>query len=132
MRYEYKGKAYNINDKELENLQSILEISKEEAIQVWLEDNEIEINEEQEKLTEKAKDVTRKIHQARDDTKKRSGGNHKKPDENKKYIIDLIYNALKDNAEIENLKIENPTKIITFNFRGREEKIDLIQKNRKK
>lgn len=47
MRYTLEnGKTINIPDKEIENHMKILELSKEEAIQLWLEDNEYEINEE--------------------------------------------------------------------------------------
>lgn len=58
MRYTLEnGKTINIPDKEIENHMKILELSKEEAIQLWLEDNDYEINEEQEELDAKAKKV---------------------------------------------------------------------------
>ena len=58
LKYQLKnGKTVNIPDKELEKSMKALELTKEEAIQMWLEDNDYEVNEEQEELDSKAKKV---------------------------------------------------------------------------
>lgn len=49
------SKIVSIPDKDIEKLQKILDISKEEAIHTWLVDNDYETDEEADELTEKAK-----------------------------------------------------------------------------
>ena len=51
------GKNVNIPDKEIEKNMKLLEISKEDAIEMWLEDEGYLDNEEQNELDEKAKKV---------------------------------------------------------------------------
>ena len=55
MKYNFNGKNINIPDKELENLMKTLDLTQEEAIQVYLDDNDYTTNEEVEELTKKAK-----------------------------------------------------------------------------
>ena len=40
MRYKFEGKTITIPDTELEKSMKLLDISKDEAIQMWLEDND--------------------------------------------------------------------------------------------
>ena len=51
------GKSVNIPDKEIEKNMKLLEISKDEAVEMWLEDEGYLDNEEQNELDEKAKKV---------------------------------------------------------------------------
>ena len=51
------GKVINVPDAEVEKIAKSLGISKLEAMQVWLEDAEVELNEEQEQLDQKAKNA---------------------------------------------------------------------------
>ena len=53
------GKTVNIPDAEIEKNMKALEISKEEAIDMWLFDNDYEDNEEVDEMTVKAKAVKR-------------------------------------------------------------------------
>ena len=56
MRYNFEGKIININDKELETLEkNHKDLTREECIYLWLEDNEIVDNEEIDEMTEKGK-----------------------------------------------------------------------------
>ena len=58
MRYTLEnGKSVNIPDAEIEKNMKLLEISKEDAIEMWLEDEGYLDNEEQNELDEKAKKV---------------------------------------------------------------------------
>ena len=59
MTYTKNNKTYSIPNEELEKLQAKLNISKAEACDLWLADNDYEENEEQVLLNEKAKAVTR-------------------------------------------------------------------------
>lgn len=51
------GKEVNIPDKEIEHYMKSLELTREDAIDLWLEDNDYQENEEQNELDEKAKKV---------------------------------------------------------------------------
>ena len=58
MKYTLEnGKVVNIPDNEIEYNMKTLELSKEEAIDLWLEDNDYQVNEELEELDSKAKKV---------------------------------------------------------------------------
>ena len=57
MKYKFNGREIKIPDDEIENMMKILELSKEEAIATWLDDNDYTTNDEVEALTQKAKDV---------------------------------------------------------------------------
>ena len=58
MKYTLEnGKTVNIPDSEITNNMRLLELTREEAIQLWLEDNDYEENEEQAELDAKAKKV---------------------------------------------------------------------------
>ena len=57
MKYNHNGRTINIPDAELEKIAKGLDVSPEEALEIWLEDNEYEINEEQEALHQVAKQV---------------------------------------------------------------------------
>jgi hypothetical protein len=59
MTYTKNNKTYSIPNEELEKLQAKLNISRAEACDLWLADNDYEENEEQVLLNEKAKAVTR-------------------------------------------------------------------------
>ena len=70
MRYNLNGKNINIPDADIERSMKSLELTKEEAIQVWLEDEGYLENEEQEELERKAKEnrITATIHHRNDST----------------------------------------------------------------
>ena len=61
----------NIPDSEIEKSMKILDLTKEQAIEMWLEDEGYLDNEEQLELTQKAKEnkITATIHSARDVSK---------------------------------------------------------------
>jgi hypothetical protein len=85
MKYDFNGKILNIPDKELENSMKILDISKEEAIQMWLEDNDYEVNETVEELTEKAKKNIKRYEQS--DKKRKTSTKERKVDDEKKVFL---------------------------------------------
>ena len=64
MTITVNGKAVRINEQEVSKIAVGLGISKQEAVQVWLEDNEYLENAEQVKLDTKAKSnrITATIH----------------------------------------------------------------------
>lgn len=132
MKYKLEnGKEININDKEIEVLAKTLNISEEEAIQVWLEDNEYKINEEVEELTKKAKDnrITATIHQAKGkEGKKREVKRKEDPD--KEWIISQLADALGKLGI--SYKVTNIGKIIEFQYNDEEYKLDLVKRRKGK
>ena len=73
MTYTLNGKNIKIPDNELESIQKGLQVTKEEAIQIYLEDNEYLENTEQVALDKKAKDnkITATIHKAQSDKERK-------------------------------------------------------------
>lgn len=85
MKYDFNGKILNIPDKELENSMKSLEISREEAIQMWLDDNDYTINEIVEELSEKAKKNIKRYEQS--DKKRKASTRERKVDDEKKTFL---------------------------------------------
>jgi len=130
MNYNLNGKNIRIPDAELEKNMRILEISKDEAIQMYLEDEGYLENEIVEKLTEKAKkNGTAKV-KAKSDKTRKPVKRERKPDEEKEKIIEILQNAL-ENAGI-TAKVTNKSKIIEFSIENNHYKLDLIKKRPKK
>lgn len=128
MKYVLKGKEINIPDEELDNLVDKLELTIEEAIQVWLEDEGYEVNEEVEALTKKAKDnkITATIHGARAEEPKAKREYVRKENPTKEAIIQILARALE--AEGIAANVTNVGKIIEFKTDGKKFKLDLIQR----
>ena len=123
------GKQIKINDHEIENLMEHLDLTKQEAIQTYLEDNGELENEEQNALDEKA----RKVSINRDAGKKSSKKTRKKPEikisDEKKTLFKEISNFLDDfcenySAEVAILK-EN--KLFSLKVGEKTFKIDIIE-----
>ena len=96
MKYKLEnGKEINIDENVLLKSMSAFGISREEAIQLYLEDNDYEENEEVEELTKKAKDnkITATIHQAKGkEGKKREVKRKEDPD--KEWLISQLADTL--------------------------------------
>lgn len=125
-------KIIEIPDKEIAQFVKSLDITEEEAIQMWLDDHDYTTNAEVEELTKKAK--MNKTDKIVVQSKVEKTKTERKPKENplKQAIIQDIFNFLAQNQTISNVKIENPTKIITFFAENKEFKLDLIEKRQKK
>lgn len=134
MMVKVKNKEVKIPDEEIKNLMDKLELTEQEAIQTWLEDEGYEVNEEVERLTAKAKaNGTARIN-ARANVENKKTTRERKANPVKEEIIQILANALKNsqNLPINAIKIENIGKIITFKVENREFKLDLIEKRQKK
>lgn len=106
MKYNFNGKVLNIPDTEIEKNMKALEISRDEAIEMWLDDNDYIENEEAEKLTEKAKVIKR--YETSDKPRKKVT-KERKVDEEKKHLINILVTALGD--EVRNISIKNEAEI---------------------
>ena len=118
------GKVVRIPDAEIENNMRLLEITREEAVQMWLEDNDFQTNEEVEELTKKAK-VNKINREAKADAPRKKVVRERKPDVEKEKLIEILTNCLK-NAGFE-AEITNKSKIIEFNVGENHYKLDLIK-----
>ena len=86
MTYNFEGKNINIPDDEIEKSMKVLGISKEEAIDLWLCDNDYEEDEEAEALTVKAKAVKR---YEKADKPRKATTKERKVDEEKKQLLNF-------------------------------------------
>ena len=135
MVYEFNGKKIRIPDGDILRLKSTMKISAEEAVKIWLEDEGILHNEEQENLCKKAKDsgIMRTIHGASAKTAETTPTQRervKKENPTKGKIIAEIAKLLTEYAD--NVNVTNPEKLIEFTMNGNDYKLDLTQKRKKK
>jgi hypothetical protein len=127
------GKTVNIPDKDIENYMKSLELSKEEAIDLWLEDNDYQVNDELEELDAKAKKV--KInHQAssidKTEKKDRKPRTVKISDEKQKLFDEIYHNLVEIYGGTVEIVKEN--KLMTVKVGEKTFKIDLIEQRAKK
>jgi len=127
------GRVVKVAAKYIERMVEKLEIDEEEAILTWLEDEEYLTNDEQDELTEQAKEnKSVKIIDAKADKpeKKTQKERTRKENPTKEMVIAKIAEMLPEFAE--NVVIENKGKLITFTIGEDEFKIDLVQKRKPK
>lgn len=133
MKYTLKnGKVINIPDKEIEQSMKVLELTKEEAIEMWLEDNDYEVNEEQVALDEKAKKV--KIQHGASAIDKQTKEKKERKvvaSDEKQALFDNIYHNL---VEIYggNVEIVKENKLLTLKIGQKTFKVDIIEQRPKK
>lgn len=135
MTYNFNGKNIRIPDADIERSMKSLDLTKEEAIQVWLEDEGYLENEEQEALEKKAKDnrITATIHQAsvtNKVVKKTQKERCRKENPTKEMVIREIAALLPKFAE--DIEVLNAGKLISFRIGEEKYEIDLKQKRKPK
>ena len=127
------GKKYFMECAKVDNLQKQLKISEFEAIEMWLEDNGYLVNEEQDALDMKAKGNKVKLATS---TKKPKAKTQKervvKSNPDKEYIVGVIAEFLEEIVGKDSVNIENKAKLITFNYKDEDYKLDLVQKRKSK
>ena len=136
MIYNFEnGKRVNIPDKELDKTMQKLGLSKEEAIDLWLADNDYEIDEEQEELDEKARKV-RVQHDAikEEPRKKLDKPRNVKVSDAKKEVFNQLSQFLTKFCEENpaNFEVLTDNKLFLLNFDNTTFKIDLIQQRKPK
>lgn len=134
MRYTFSnGKSINIPDDELERISAGLGVSRSEAVGIWLEDAEYEINEEQEALNNAATKV--KIDHGAEETKRgRKKGTPRtiKISDEKKELFSTILQNL-DRAEgvyRQNIEVLKENKLIRVRIGDKTFKIDIIEERK--
>ena len=121
-----------IPETEIAKQMKLLDISREEAIDLWLEDNDYQTNDEVEALTKKAKvnGVTpASCVKARSATTKTQRERVKKDDPTKEGIIKTLAECLGDIAT--NVTVVDNRKVITFNVGDDLFKLDLSRTRKK-
>ena len=131
---EINGKDYHIPQKEIDQAMQSLEISEQEAIEMWLDDNDITTNEQVEELTKKAKANKTTLVNAGKKVREKKVVRERKANPVKEEIVEIIAKLLENyqNLPISSVKVENIGKIITFKVENREFKLDLVEKRQKK
>lgn len=90
-------------EKEIQKFMNLFKISREEAEQLWEDDQNDFIGEEGEEMTKKAKEVKR---YEKSDKPKAKAKKERKVDEEKKYLLGILHKALEPLVEITNVKTE--------------------------
>lgn len=134
MKFEYGGKVYNVPDQEVRSSMQILGLSKEESCKLWLEDEGILENEEQEALEARAKEnkITSKIHGAASQKPRKKKEVVKKEDKIKSSLYTSILQMLENIPEVCNIEIVTQNKLVRFSYQDEMFDIDLIRKNKNK
>lgn len=96
-------------EQQIENYMKSLKISREEAEQLWEDDQEDFIGEEGEEMTRKAKEVKR---YEKGDKPRAKAKKERKIDENKKYLLDIVHKALEPFVKITEIKTETEIKLV--------------------
>ena len=131
MTIDFNGKKIQIPDAELEKSMKILEISRDEAVQLWLEDNDFCENAEAEALTKKAKGNHTVQHSAKSTKPRAATKRERKPDTEKEDIIHKLADFLAESG-FESVKITNKSKLIEFKIGENHYKLDLIRQRAQK
>ena len=120
------GKSVNIPKSEIEKLMSSLELSEKDAIDLWLCDNNLEEDEEQIELDEKAS----KVRIDKDIIQKKPKKERKKPEKKvsdaKKELFSEILSDLEDVYK-GNVEVLNENKLISVRIGEKIFKIDVIE-----
>lgn len=135
MRY----KNYEIPNDEIDKMMDKLDISLEEACELYLSDHELVENETIEELTKKAQKnrVTATVHGAKGD-KKEKKTREKKENPLKKQIIYHIFDSFfydkvaEDYPNLDKIFIRNDEKYIDLVIGDREFTINLVEHRKKK
>ena len=103
--------------------------TQDDACWVWCEDNGKIINEEQELLTQKAKEnrITATIHQAKTDKVVEKKKVERKPDQIKDGLVESLAKFLTEYESCDQVQIVKVGKLIEFNIGNEHFKLDLIR-----
>lgn len=124
------GKVINISDKEIQNYMIKLDLSKEEAIDLWLEENDYQENEELNKLDDKAKKVKINHGVVNEKPKEKKPHTVKVSDE-KITLFNMIFANLSENFG-ENAQIIKENKEICIKIGEKSFKVDIVEHRKPK
>jgi len=126
MKYEINGKTIVIADKEIEKSMKLLDLTKEQAIELYLEDNGYLENEEQTALDEKASKVKVSIGaRSSAPTKEKRPRTTKVSEEKQTLFAEILSNLQYDYNE--NVTVLKENKLIEVKMGGKTFKIDIVE-----
>lgn len=128
MKVTVKGEQYEIPAEEVKSLMKNLDIDAKEAAKVWLADNGVLHNEEQDALDAKAAKA-RVNKNASGEKKPRSPRPPRKPNEEKRELMNLLFSVF--SAEY-HAQIVNPEKEISFTLGDNDYSVTLTCHRKKK
>ena len=123
------GKPIKIPMADIAKYMQKLELTQDEAIALWLTDNDYMDNEEVNRLSQQAKD--NKTNLRADTGERRKRAVTKKENPRKEKVIEILA-AVLENMGAVNIKITNISKLIEFEMDGNNFKLDLVQKRQPK
>ena len=128
------GKTVNIPNSEVEHYMKKLELSQDDAIHLWLSDNDYEVDEEQNEMDEKAKKVRIQHDVVTKDRKKSEKPRNIKVSDAKKELFARLSQFLTDFATENdaNCTILTENKLFQVDFMGETFKVDIIQQRKPK
>jgi len=126
MTYNHENKLIVIPDKEIENLMDKLEISKEEAIETWLMDNDLLEDEEADEMTAKAKANKTGADAAKGHRKTNTKPKTVKISDEKKELFSMFWDFLQEKFA-ENAQIVKENKEFSVTIGEKKFKIDLVE-----
>ena len=130
VEYIIGKEKYRIEESEIKKLLPLTENNSiNEAVQIWLEDNDYIENEEQNALDDKAKKNKVKLG-AKDVTKKTQRERVVKEDRDKEKIIKELAEKLQEFGT--EVTIVNKGKLIEFTMNGDKYKVDLVRQRKPK
>ena len=129
MVYNYNGKDYNIPDKEIDNFMDSLDISLAEACEMYLADNELIENQEQEELNKAAAHGKRRYEQS--DKPRKKTEKVRKIDFEKGYLLEIMRKALENEAKIDNFWVKTETELY-FSYNNNNYTVKLTKHRPKK
>lgn len=125
------GKTVNIPNIEIEKYKKKLGLSQDDAIHLWLTDNDYEIDEEQNEIDEKAKKVKIQHDATFKTTEKDKKPRVVKVSDEKTQLFNVVLDGL--NAVYgENVQILNENKLIQVKIDDKTFKIDIIEQRKPK
>ncbi|MCC8068757.1 MAG: hypothetical protein LIO71_03200 [Ruminococcus sp.] len=117
-------------EQEIEKHMKLLQISREEAEQLYNDDHSDEVLPEVAEMETKAKQLKRRYE---GDTKARKPAQRtSKPDEEKIRLVQILNACLRDCGEVEKVNIANQQKEITFSVGENEYSVTLTRHRKKK
>ena len=125
------GKSYKIDKVWADNSQKSLDLGLVDVLDMWLEDNGVFENEEQAELDTKAKGVVKLNAKAETPKKKTQRERVIKENPDKEYIVGCVAEYLEE-LQATDINITNKSKLIEFTFKGKQFKLDLVEKRVKK
>lgn len=127
---EINGKVVKIPLPEIAKYMAKLDLTEDEAVELWLTDNDYMDNEEVDRLSQQAKENKVNIRAESDEPRKKREV-VKKENPTKEGIIKEVA-AMLGNIGAVNIKITNISKLVEFEMDGNNFKLDLVQKRQPK